>query len=517
MFRRRTIYIFLCLLATFLVGTVIVLSSISYYLKIDTPAYITEQELDAPFSLDRWNATEHGKQERIPRILHQSWKSETLPPRWTSVSQGCRDMMPDYEYKLWTDASAREFIAEHYSWFLDTFDGYTYPIQRADAIRYFVLYHYGGVYLDLDIGCLRPLDPLLTFPIILPKTIPVGVSNDLMFAEKNHPFMWQTMHNLANFDYSWVINYPTVMFSTGPMFLSAQYGIYNSRNPPTADHPEGEVRILPKSLYGKNALPSEAPHSFFEHFYGSSWHDGDAAFIGFLGKWGKVLMWIGLAILVVGLVRLALAPHVKQRKYSLRRIGGYEVLMPRWRTQNGRWHLDLGWFTLPSSSGGANAPPVSPISLSDDEDVQMLPLSFDSRSTSPTPSDAASDTTLHSNWSETLHHNARPVADAVRRTGSRIWSMVSGAGADNSDLPTSPSRHRRRRSRGVLFFMPAFFTPSHGVELPTSSRSRSRSTNRPPPPELSPLHSRDPTDETLLSESDFPPEKLNAQTYPRTL
>jgi len=329
--------------------------------------------------------------------------------------------------------------------------------------------------------------------------------------------MSQTIRNLAAFDYSWIINYPTVMFSTGPMFLSAQYGMYTSLHPATLDDPEGDIRILPKALYGKNALPSEVPHSFFEHFYGSSWHDGDAAFIGFLGKWGKILMWIGLAVLVFGVIRLALAPHVKQRKYSLRRIGGYEVVMPRWRTHHGRWHLDLGWFNLPAQNTGAA--PVSPISLSEDEeDVQMLPLSFDSRSTSPTPSDAASDTTLISNWSESLHHSTRPVADVVRRTSSRIWSLVSGAGADDSDLPALSARHRRRRSRGVLFFMPAFFTPSNGVELPTAAaRSRSRSTTRPPPPESVPLHSREPTDETLVSDSEYPPDKPDLHSYPRTL
>jgi len=148
----------------------------------------------------------------------------------------------------------------------------------------------------------------------------------------------------------------------------------------------------------------------------------------------------------------------------------------------------------------------------------MLPLSFDSRSTSPTPSDAASDTTLISNWSESLHHSTRPVADVVRRTSSRIWSLVSGAGADDSDLPALSARHRRRRSRGVLFFMPAFFTPSNGVELPTAAaRSRSRSTTRPPPPELVPLHSREPTDETLVSDSEYPPDKPDLHSYPRTL
>lgn len=174
--------------------------------------------------------------------------------------------LPPSEYMLWTDSSSREFIAKQYPWFLDTFDAYTYPIQRADAIRYFILHHYGGVYLDLDVGCRRRLDPLLVYPVILPKTIPVGVSNDIMFAEKGHPFMAQTIHNLVTFDHSWILNYPTVMFSTGPMFLSAQYGIWTSSHQPTPDQPGGEVRILPKVLYGKNIDSADAPDAFFRAF-----------------------------------------------------------------------------------------------------------------------------------------------------------------------------------------------------------------------------------------------------------
>jgi mannosyltransferase OCH1-like enzyme len=37
-----------------------------------------------------------------------------------------------------------------YPWFLDTYDGYPYPVQRTDAIRYFLIRHFGGVYIDLD-------------------------------------------------------------------------------------------------------------------------------------------------------------------------------------------------------------------------------------------------------------------------------------------------------------------------------------------------------------------------------
>jgi mannosyltransferase OCH1-like enzyme len=57
-------------------------------------------------------------------------------------------------FKLWTDESAREFIAKEYPWFIETYDNYPFAIQRADTIRYFVLAYYGGTYLDLDdVGC----------------------------------------------------------------------------------------------------------------------------------------------------------------------------------------------------------------------------------------------------------------------------------------------------------------------------------------------------------------------------
>lgn len=140
--------------------------------------------------------------------------------------------------------------------------------------RYFVLHHYGGVYLDLDIGCKRPLDPLLNFEVILPHTIPIGISNDLIFSSPRHPFMELTIHNLITFDHTYGTNYPTVMFSTGPMFLSAQYNLW-----PSNDGDHGGVRVLPKSLYGKNAPPEETEAAFFWHYYGSSWHANDAGFI----------------------------------------------------------------------------------------------------------------------------------------------------------------------------------------------------------------------------------------------
>ncbi|KAH6915347.1 MIPC synthase [Coprinopsis sp. MPI-PUGE-AT-0042] len=426
---RRAVYIFLSVLALFLVGTVVVLSSVTYYLAIDPKAYITEAEVQSAL------ANTSRQNERIPRIIHQTWKTDVLPPRWQPISQACRDMMPDYEYKLWSDESARQFIAEHYPWFLDTYDNYPYTIQRADVIRYFVLHHFGGVYVDLDIGCQRPMDPLLQFSVILPKTIPVGISNDLIFGEKGHPFFLQTINNLVTFDHSWVLNYPTVMFSTGPMFLSAQFGIYTSSHPTSALK---EVRVLPKSLYGKNALPEEAPNSFFSHFYGSSWHADDAAFIGFLGTWGKVLMWVGLMVLVIGIFRI---PKKSQRR-GYRRLGLYDLRLPR---SAGRWYLPLvGLFSSPPSPASSPSSSQGRSSLADN-DVPVLHLPLNLGPPSP----------LSDSDNEPFAGRNTPIRDAFRRVRNRVTSIAS----PREEVPMTPLRPRRQRD-GMLFFLPAIFAPS---------------------------------------------------------
>jgi hypothetical protein len=327
------------------------------------------------------------------------------------------------------------------------------------------------------------MDPLLIYPVILPKTIPVGVSNDLMFAEKGHPLLQQTINNLVTFDHSWVLNYPTVMFSTGPMFLSAQYGLYTASHPTTS---VDDVRILPRSMYGKNAKEGQAPHSFFSHFYGSSWHADDAAFIGFLGSWGKVMMWVGLAVLIVGVVRLP----SRQRRYSLRRMGGYEVLFPRWSHRTGRLHLHLGGWsgssTQPPSPDGSSAG-SSPI----ETEVPVLHLPFNVRPPSPSSlSDAAAAVDPYAG------RTASPIVDAFYRIRNR---MVSITGA-REEVPRSPIRSRRpRHSRGVLFFLPAIFTQPQDIELappPPPSRisapqphiSRITRASQLPPPEKSRYH-----------------------------
>jgi len=51
--------------------------------------------------------------------------------------------------------------------------------------------------LTLQVGCRRPFDALLEYGAVLPYTKPVGVSNDVMFSAKEHPFMRFVTEHLA--------------------------------------------------------------------------------------------------------------------------------------------------------------------------------------------------------------------------------------------------------------------------------------------------------------------------------
>lgn len=244
---------------------ILLLLSIIYYTFDLLTLCIDDTVKDAILEEDL-NPDAPPKPQLIPKIIHQTYKTEDIPEHWKEGRQKCLDLHPDYKYILWTDEMAYEFIKEEYPWFLDTFENYKYPIERADAIRYFILSHYGGVYIDLDDGCERKLDPLLAFPAFLRKTSPLGVSNDVMGSVPRHPFFLKALKSLKHYDKYWLIPYMTIMGSTGPLFLSVIWKQYKRWGIPK----NGTVRILQPAYYKMHS------YSFFSITKGSSWHLDDA-------------------------------------------------------------------------------------------------------------------------------------------------------------------------------------------------------------------------------------------------
>ncbi|CCE65503.1 hypothetical protein TPHA_0L01480 [Tetrapisispora phaffii CBS 4417] len=222
---------------------------------------ITEYEINHP-------ATD-AKDNLIPKIIHQTYKTEDIPEHWKEGQSKCKYLHSDYKYMFWTDKNSLEFIEEHYPWFAKSFKAYKFPIERADVIRYFILDYYGGIYIDLDDACERKLDPLLQFPAFVRKTSPTGISNDVMGSKPHHPFFIRLQKNLDKYNRNIHIPYFTILASTGPLFVSLIWKQYKRWGVTPGD----EIRILQPEYYKMHS------YSFFSITKGSSWHTEDATFI----------------------------------------------------------------------------------------------------------------------------------------------------------------------------------------------------------------------------------------------
>jgi mannosyltransferase OCH1-like enzyme len=127
----------------------------------------------------------------IPRTIHQIFfgGESAAPPDYRRYAETWRHHHPDWKYEFWDAARCRALIADHYPAYLEMYDRYRHRIQRVDAVRYFLLHHHGGVYLDMDIECLKPIDELVAGRQLLFGAEIGGYSNAVMGSVAGHP-LW---------------------------------------------------------------------------------------------------------------------------------------------------------------------------------------------------------------------------------------------------------------------------------------------------------------------------------------
>ena len=175
----------------------------------------------------------------FPHHIFQTWKSKTrVPEDYARWSKSVKARNSDFEHFLWDDLDNRRFIAEYYPWFLAIYDAYPREIYRADAVRYFFLYQFGGVYLDMDTECLQPLAPLFesSADVWLGRLgddadFPHSIPNAVMASRPRQEFWLLAMHILVENpttvgSHAQVLAGPEA--TTGPILLKKTYDTYVS-------------------------------------------------------------------------------------------------------------------------------------------------------------------------------------------------------------------------------------------------------------------------------------------------
>jgi mannosyltransferase OCH1-like enzyme len=216
----------------------------------------------------------------IPKIIHQTWKTTTVPDQWKDAVKSCKEIN-DYQYILWSHEDMNQFVKKEFPHLYELYTSYKYDIQRCDAFRYLVLYKYGGIYLDMDIVCKIKLDDLLKYDIVFARYSNLGnyFTNSFFMISPNHPFFLHCIHNLyKNMNsHKYFGKHLHVMNSAGPGFLTKmikEYGSIQNSYTLTKNEFAGSCNVCNETTC-KGGI-------YFKHLPGNSWHSLDSTIYNFV-------------------------------------------------------------------------------------------------------------------------------------------------------------------------------------------------------------------------------------------
>jgi len=124
----------------------------------------------------------------IPRVFHQIWLGDEPFP-YERERETWRRHHPGWEHRLWTEGDVPGDLQLR-----EAANRLRQPAERADILRLELLHRQGGVYLDADFECLKPIDPLLDGVGCFLGLLDSGrVSNAVIGTEPGHPLLARAM------------------------------------------------------------------------------------------------------------------------------------------------------------------------------------------------------------------------------------------------------------------------------------------------------------------------------------
>ena len=157
----------------------------------------------------------------IPKKIHQIWLGKKkLPKKYYKWMNSWKVHNIDWEYKLWTEENIKELK-------INSFDIYSKelnPGYRSDIIRYIILEKYGGIYIDTDFECLRPIpNDLLNYKFVsclIFGNKPI-IANGMMMSIPNHILIKHLLKSINTKNYSSDIT--EIINNSGPELLTSKY------------------------------------------------------------------------------------------------------------------------------------------------------------------------------------------------------------------------------------------------------------------------------------------------------
>jgi len=126
----------------------------------------------------------------IPKIIHQVWLGQRpLPDEFVRYRETWTEHHPDWEFRLWTEENLPATLIRP-----EIRDRLRNPVERSDMLRLEVVHASGGVYVDTDIECLRPIDKLINGLDFFVADTKLGSANNAVIgAVPQHPIVLEVI------------------------------------------------------------------------------------------------------------------------------------------------------------------------------------------------------------------------------------------------------------------------------------------------------------------------------------
>lgn len=120
----------------------------------------------------------------IPRVLHRIWLgTDPMPEEFLAYGETWRRHHPGWEMPIWTEDNMPDLGESR-----PAFDRGRNHSERSNVLRYELLRSQGGVYIDTDMECLRPIDPLIEgVRVFAAYQRPGRLGSAIIGAEPGHP------------------------------------------------------------------------------------------------------------------------------------------------------------------------------------------------------------------------------------------------------------------------------------------------------------------------------------------
>jgi len=196
----------------------------------------------------------------------------------------------DWKYILWNSSMIDIFLYTYYPNLLPIYKSFNLMILKIDFIKYVILYHYGGIYCDIDTIALKSINPLIKYynnsNIILTKVPPFNkleraclditlnidkdmkyLNNGIIISNKHHPFWLDIIHNISKTKdtYPDFLHSANVFNRTGPLMLMNTYKNHKYDDIALAKY------VFLEPCYGYDLQCKPKPISFAIHYHDSNW------------------------------------------------------------------------------------------------------------------------------------------------------------------------------------------------------------------------------------------------------